>query len=101
MADQNTPKAITDDDVTIATFPLPQDGKVLVLVEEKVSSTNERGRETGLRSSRSVQSVEEDARAPEPSGEVARSRQRPASMPDGSYRALFDDLGISTRAAAA
>ncbi len=40
MADQNTPAAITDDDVTIATFPLPQDGKVLVLVEANAHVTH-------------------------------------------------------------
>jgi len=41
MAEPNTPAVITDDDVTIATFPLPQDGNVLVLVEANVSSAHE------------------------------------------------------------
>ncbi len=40
MADQNNPAAITDADVTIATFPLPHDGKVLVLVEANAHVTH-------------------------------------------------------------
>ncbi len=40
MADPNTPAPITDTDVTIATFPLPHDGKVLVLVEANAHVTH-------------------------------------------------------------
>jgi hypothetical protein len=41
MAEPNIPTCLTDPEVAVHTVPLPGEAKVLIFVEEKMSSTND------------------------------------------------------------